>query len=387
MNLTQNFKSTVNVLFELWKDAIDNDRIPQTVTLLGSPGIGKTSAARALARRMTDYMTARGEANEAVCEVRDLSSSLPEDLGGLPYRDGDTTLYAPQSMIKNVCRDNAYGVLVLDDLPAASTAVQVASRQISLEHRVHDHHISKRVMVIVTGNRKEDKSAASTLPAHFRNSVLMLTVEPSFDGWEEWAYEQQMDSLIPQFLRFRPNYFSMLPKDADGNGSFATPRTWAMLGNALAVAKRTDTLYAVAAGLVGEGVTKELVAFDMLKSQLVSPDKVLVDPQAALPDRSILNGPDKMIAMVCGLADAAIAKSKDTKVKGNLAYVQYLCALAYVTETNREYVATSISTFTAHKGNFKKLLDSVPEARAKEPRVTAMLSKLAECFQSTNGSN
>jgi hypothetical protein len=177
----------------------------------------------------------------------------------------------------------------------------------------------------------------------------------------------------------------MLPKDADGNGSFATPRTWAMLGNALSVAKATDTLYAVASGLVGEGVTKELVAFDMLKSQLVSPDKVLADPQAALPDRSILNGPDKMIAMVCGLADAAIVKSKDAKVKGNTAYVQYLCALAWVTETNREYVATSISTFTAHKGNFKKLLDSVPEARGKEPRVTAMLSKLAECFQSSGG--
>jgi hypothetical protein len=385
MQLTQNFKSTVGLLFALWKDAVDNDRIPQTVTLLGSPGIGKTSAARQLAKLMTDYMVAKGEANSAVCEVRDLSSSLPEDLGGLPYREGDTTLYAPQSMIKAVCVPEAYGVLVLDDLPAASTAVQVASRQISLEHRVHDHHISRRVMVIVTGNRKEDKSAASTLPAHFRNSVLMLTVEPSFDGWEEWAFENNMDSLIPQFLRFRPNYFSMLPKDADGNGSFATPRTWAMLGNALTVAKATDTLYAVASGLVGEGVTKELVAFDMLKSQLVSPDKVLADPQAALPDRSILNGPDKMIAMVCGLADAAIIKSKDSKTKGNTAYVQYLCALAWVTESNREYVATSISTFTAHKGNFKKLLDSVPEARAKEPRVTQMLAKLAECFQSSGG--
>lgn len=386
MNLTQNFKSTVNVLFELWRDAVENDRIPQTVTLLGSPGIGKTSAARALGKRMTEYMRQKGADRDAVCEVRDLSSSLPEDLGGLPYRDGDTTRYAPQSMIRNVCDEEAYGVLVLDDLPAASTAVQVASRQISLEHRVHDHHISKRVMVIVTGNRKEDKSAAATLPAHFRNSVLMLTVEPSFDGWEEWYFDSGLDSLIPQFLRFRPNYFSMLPKDADGNGSFATPRTWAMLANALNVAKKTDTLYAVASGLVGEGVTKELVAFDMLKSQLVSPDKVLADPQGALPDRSVLNGPDRMIAMVCGLADAAIIKAADTKVKGNLAYVQYLCALAYVTETNREYVATSISTFTAHKGNFRKLLDSVPEARAKEPRVAAMLAKLAECFQSTNGS-
>jgi hypothetical protein len=380
-----NFTTVSQTMFEMWKHAIENSLTPQTVCLLGAPGIGKTSAARELSRLQTEYMRSKGATKDAVCEVRDLSSSLPEDLGGLPYRDGDTTRYAPQTMIRNVCEPEAYGILVLDDLPAASTAVQVAARQISLEHRVHDHHISSRVMVIVTGNRREDKSAAATLPAHFRNSVLLLTVEPDFKSWETWAHDSGIDQLVTQFLTFRPAYFSMLPKDADAQGAFATPRTWSMLGRLLDVARKTNSLHEMSAGLVGEGITKELVAFEMLRTQLVSPDKVLADPEGALPDRNILNGPDRMTAMVTGLADSAINKAKGAK--GNTAYVQYLCALAYVTETGgREYVGVSISTFLSHRGNFAKLRDAVMEAKQKDHRVQGMMKALADCFKST-GSN
>ena len=375
-----NFDKITNLLFEAWKHAIETNSVPQTVCLLGAPGIGKTSACRELSRLMTEYMGALGNETPAVCEVRDLSSSLPEDLGGLPYREGDVTKYAPPTMIRKVCDSNAYGVLVLDDLPAAPTAVQVASRQISLEHRVHDHEISRKVMIVVTGNRREDKSAASTLPAHFRNSVMLVTVEPELKRWESWAHEKGVDQLITQFLTFRPAHFSRTPADADQQGAFATPRTWMMLANLLPVARKLDTLRETAAGLVGDGVATELVAFELVRTQLVAPEKVLANPETALPDRSILNSPDRMLAMVAGLADACIHKAKQKD--GGKAHVQYLRALAYVTETGgREYVATSIATFLSHKGSFPKLKDAVMEAKA-DPRVAGMMSALAACFKS-----
>ena len=374
-----NFNQITNQMFESWKSAVEANRIPQTMCLLGAPGIGKTSAARELAKLMTAYMAEKGATKDAVCEVRDLSSSLPEDLGGLPYRDGDTTRYAPPVSIRRICEPGAYGVFVLDDLPAAPTAVQVASRQISLEHRVHDHVISPQVMIIVTGNRREDKSAASTLPAHFRNSVLLYTIEPDFKKWESWAHESGVDQLITQFLTFRPAHFSRLPADADAQGAFATPRTWVMLSQELKVARKLDTLRATAAGLVGDGVATELVAFELVRTQLVAPEKVLANPESALPDRTILNSPDRMYAMVTGLADAAIYKGKTEK--GNKAYVLYAKALAYVTETGgREYVATSIATFISHKGNFNKLRESLVESKS-DPRVMGMMSALAACFK------
>jgi len=84
--------------------------------------------------------------------------------------------------------------------------------------------------------------------------------------------------------------------------------------------------------------------------------------------------------MVAGLADAAIHRGKQKD--GGKAYVQYLKAVAYVTETGgREYVATSIATFLSHKGNFAKLKEAVLEAKT-DPRVAGMMSALAACFKS-----
>jgi hypothetical protein len=329
---------------------------------------------------MTAHMRAQGATADAVCEVRDLSSCLPEDLGGLPYRDGEVTRYAPQAWMDRLCAPGAYGVLVLDDLPAASTAVQVASRQISLEHRVHDAVIAPGVMVIVTGNRREDKSAAATLPAHFRNSVLLLTVDADFRGWARWYAEQGLDPLIPRFLTFRTGHFSQLPKDADGQGAFATPRSWTSFARLLPVARATDTVWEVAAGLVGEGVATEFVAFQRVAEELVSAEEVLDDPKGALPDpAAVLGSPDRMIAMVCALADTTIARARGTR--DNRHHERYLRALAWVTEKGgREFVAASVSTFVQNRGNFQKLEAAVRTCK-DEPEVKGMLGALAACFE------
>jgi len=377
------FDSITSTLFEMWLTGVGGNTL-QTVCLLGAPGIGKTSAARELANMMTEQRRKTDPtAKPAVARVLDLSSMLPEDLIGLPYGqdrgDGRVTKYAPQEWLAEVCDPDAYGVLVLDDLPAASTAIQVASRQASLERRIHDHKIAPGVMIVVTGNRREDKSAASTLPAHFRNSVMILTVEADFKRWETWYHDQGFDALVTQFLTYRPAHFSRLPADADTQGAFATPRTWSMLGRLIETGRKTGALRDMAAGLVGEGVATELMAFELVRSQLVAPEKVLADPESALPNPKVLDSPDKMIAMVTGLADAAIYKAGQKT--GGKAYEEYLRALAYVTEAGgREYVATSITTFIAHRGNFRKLKDAVTAVKS-DPRVKGMLTALAACFK------
>ena len=313
------FDSITTTLFEMWLAGTAKNEL-QTVCLLGAPGIGKTSSARELAVQMTEHRRKSDpSAKAAVSRVLDLSSMLPED-------------------------------------------------------------IAPGVMIVVTGNRREDKSAASTLPAHFRNSVMILTVEPDFKRWETWYHDQGYDSLVTQFLTYRSAHFSHLPADADANGAFATPRTWSMLGRLIATGRKTGTLRDMAAGLVGEGVTTELMAFELVRSQLVAPEKVLIDPEGALPNpKATLNSPDRMIAMVTGLADAAIHKA--TQKTGGKAYEEYLKALAYVTDAGgREYVATSITTFIAHRGNFRKLKDAVNNVKG-EPRVKGMLTALAACFK------
>tara|TARA_Y100000310_G_scaffold345347_1_gene463994 strand:+ start:3355 stop:4464 length:1110 start_codon:yes stop_codon:yes gene_type:complete len=366
------FNEQVEFLFQAWFDDTK-----QTVAILGPPGIGKTAAGREVAQRMTSYITSvDASLGKAVCEVVDLSSCMPEDILGLPWREESVTKYCPPEWLHAVCDPKAYGVLILDDLPAASTGVQVAARQISLERRVHGHKISDRILVLVTGNRREDKSAASTLPAHFRNSVLMLQLQPDLETWMNWYGEQKgYDDLITSYLQWRVGNFSKLPKDADQQGSFATPRTWSMLGKMCKVAKKQGVLFDVASGLVGEGCAVELVAFDKMRNSLVSPAKVLENPQEALPDIGTINSPDRMVAMVTGIAELSANRGK-----ANQHVSAFLKALAYITRQNNEYVAVGINTYRAKGGSPNALIKAIPRLRESDENVAEMVKTLREAL-------
>lgn len=374
-----NFTELVKTNFEMWKHSqLTNSKLV-TVVALGPPGVGKTSAGRQLAALMTEHVQRKNSnAGEAVIKVLDLSSMLPEDLMGLPFRDGSVTRYCPQSWMAPLCEEGAYGVLILDDLPAASAQVQVACRQVSLERRIHEMRLAPGIFIMVTGNRREDKSAATTLPAHFRNSVVILPFQPDFKGWEEWYMAQGYETDIPAFLHFKRSNFSRLPKDADDNGSFATPRTWSMLGQVLPAVSE-ESLLEVASGLVGSGVATEYAAFRLLRKELVSPEKVLEDPEKYLPNLSILDSPDRMIAMVTGIGEVAARLAKGNKSIPVL--TQYLRALAHVTSLKREFIAVSISTFKACRGSMKDLLLAARQGN-NDPAIKTLVQYLAKTLES-----
>lgn len=373
-----NFKGLADCTFGMWKKAQNGNEKPITVAVLGPPGTGKTSCGRLVADMMTEHVRHRTpNAPPAVCIVLDLSSMLPEDLMGLPFRDGNVTRYCPQSWLAPLCEEGAYGVLILDDLPAAAAQVQVACRQVSLERRIHEMRLSDGVFVLVTGNRREDKSASTTLPAHFRNSVVLIPFQPDFKGWEEWYLDKGYESDIPAFLHYKRAHFSRLPKDADAQGAFATPRTWSMLGKLIPGVSDAD-LPEIAAGLVGDGVASEYAAFRLLRKELVSPEKVMEDPERAIPNLKLLEGPDKMVAMTTGLGEVAARLAKGPKVIPVL--TKYLQALAYVTSKNREFVSVSISTFTASKGSMKDLLIAARQGN-QDGKIRELISYLSKTLE------
>ena len=70
----------------------------QSILLSGPPGIGKT----ALAEAVGVAMGPDAQGHEPIVEVRDLCSHLPEDLLGLPWREGDMTIYAPPAWLRRL---------------------------------------------------------------------------------------------------------------------------------------------------------------------------------------------------------------------------------------------------------------------------------------------
>jgi hypothetical protein len=385
------FKQFVDYAFAHWLDSVKKNIPCKTLCLLGSPGIGKSATATALAERMTDYVRANPgvmfktekpperDSIEAVCRVLDFSSMLPEDLNGLPYRNGNMTEYCPQRWVHELCGPTSFGVVVQDDLPAAAPAMHTAGRQMALERRIHDHRFSPGVLILVTGNRREHKAGAHTLPSHFRNSVTLLSIEPDVIEWKKWYGKQEgLDGIIPAFLTWKPELFSQTPADEDKVGAFATPRQWANLGRQFQGAQSagSDVLFAVAAGVVGKPVSTTFLGFVECFSQLPDPDKVLDNPKGMMPNPSeTLKTPDKQIAMTCALGDAAARRWKANKADKNEVPVKLMRAMAHVCEGIGEYTATGIQTFLDSGGNLTAIAKVARDYRT-DPVLGPMLDHI-----------
>lgn len=375
------FDEFVQYHLSLWQTAQNEGRPPSPATLcLGRPGIGKSAASKAVASLIATFLgrsvvdltsnpSYDGDINKAVLFYpADLSSMLPEDIGGIP-KPAETsvcgekimvTTYAVQRWLAPFLHPQAVGVLVFDDIAAANLAVQVAVRQAILDRRVGQHKFGDGVMLIATGNRREDKAGASTLPSHFLNAVCQIPLDPELKSWADWYGSTGLNPVIPAFLMWRPTHFSQSPGDADSKGAFASPRSWAMLGRVWEQAKKANARLEVASGTVGEGVAKELVSFDNLRSEIVDPAEVLKDPKKALPDpERALNTPDKRYAMVTAIAELSAERSRlrDPKARKGTGDAFYR-ALAWVTVGNREYASSACNHFIACRGISEELVEA-----------------------------
>lgn len=435
--ITLEHSEFVDYAFAHWLFCLENGIRPKTMCLLGPPGIGKSSAAYSIQEKMTAYVREHpelifgvstlkeavalleAERTEAVrakhygevlegklspedyearvafvlerqeplteadvaafAELLDFSSKLPEDLGGLPFRSADGfTDYCPQRWVAKLCGKYSFGVYVQDDLPAAPQAMQVAGRQSALENRIHQHRFADGVLVMVTGNRREDKASAGTLPSHFRNSVTLLSIEPSLKEWKAWYGKQKaVDPVVPAFLSWKPDYLSQTPGESkDKLGAFATPRQWFSLGQQFRAAKGCgdNVLDAVAAGLVGRGIALEFCGFVEIRSELPPPEKVLDDPKTYLAKpREILNEPSKRCAMATALGEHAAARWK--KLKGeerNEVPGKLLTALAWAAEAGDEYSAVGVQTFLDQGGNLTAIARMARAAKG-DPVVGRLL--------------
>jgi hypothetical protein len=152
--------------------------------------------------------------------------------------------------------------------------MQNLGRRIIWNREVNGLKLSDRTHVITMGNRSIDKSGAGRMSGKVKTAVTRLAMESNLEDWVDWALNANIDPVLIQFLRFKPNLLDMYSADAE---VCPTPRQWELV-NKVPTTLPLHLFHADVSGKVGEGAAAEYAAFRKIYQALVSFEDIVMNP-------------------------------------------------------------------------------------------------------------
>ena len=261
----------VNQLTELYATAYSSgmlDMIP-SVALWGPMGVGKSTAIKELAQRLSEKLGA----NVKVTDIRLLNFS-PVDLRGIPAADErkEFTVWLKPKIFD--LKEDAINILFLDEISAAPQSLQAAAYQIALDKMIGEHSLPKNCIVVCAGNRTTDRSVAFRMPKALANRLMHFEVTASFESWYLWAVAHGLDERVVGYLAFDN---SKLNLDAGVEElAFPTPRSWEFVSRLLKTSQRSpEQVHTLLAGCIGVSVASEFEAWCHVYDRLPKASDIL----------------------------------------------------------------------------------------------------------------
>lgn len=296
-------------------DSHDSFIIPYFV---GDPGSGKTAIPKQVAKEL-----------EIAYFQTIVAQFDPGELAGLPFMgevpitrmiDGKEVHTHETRMIRlrpsylpdYKDTESQIGVYNLDELPQAMQAGQNVMSQLVNEYRIGEHPISQGITMCATGNKPENKAGTHPMPAHLKDRLMFIYIEPNAEEWIRYGSQKGLNPLVRTYIR---KYSDKLSKFTPGTDANPTPRSWEKMSNILDMGLDEDTRFSAFCGTVGEGQATEFETYVRVEDRLPDPDEVIKNPATAPvfgnKDVDVLN------MLLASLADKA---NKDNI--GNI--IQYL---------------------------------------------------------------
>ena len=243
----------------------------------GAPGLGKTEGNALVARRLgLDIITLIG------------SQYDPAELAGwaLPVEGTDEMKRSKPDWWPD---GSTPTLIVLDELPQSTTAVQNIFAQLTNERRIGKRQLPDNVALTAAGNRLSDKAGTSAIPTHLRDRLMFLPVEADLEDVVAYLQRNHGDERVCGYLRARPEYLHKFDRDQTACPS---PRSWDRVSTILRKFK-VDPLcmsYAIA-GQVGQEASADFQVYLKVTSQMPDIDGIINAPgRAEIPSNlSILH--------------------------------------------------------------------------------------------------
>ena len=265
-----------------------------TPMMSGSPGIGKSQIVYQLAN----------EYNLKVIDVR-LAQCDPTDLLGFPSIKGAKAGYVPMETFPlesdPVPEGYSGWVLFLDELTSASLAVQAAGYKLILDRMVGTSPLHKNVAIIGAGNLESDNAIVQPMSTALQSRLAHMELTIDLKEWLNWAAENHIDHRITSYLNFKPgNLYTFQPDHTDK--TYACPRTYEFASRVLKLIDiGSPTALPMLAGVLSDGVARELLDFCKIEKELPKIQDIVSDPKGT----TLPSEPGTLFALTGSLAHHA----------------------------------------------------------------------------------
>lgn len=227
----------------------------------GAPGGGKSAAAAEVGKRLGF--------DRVVQFFPSLRSEV--DFLGTPAPTNDVTVWRPPQELVEL--STGRNLLIVEELSDAPIPVQNVMCGMFHDRKVGSVKLSPDTYIIATANRSEHKSGANRLVTKLAGRVRRIAFTEDLGDWENWAFSNNIDPVLVQYLRFSGKLSEFDPA-AD---ACPTPRNWARVA-LIPTDMDSDLYFEHVAGDVGEGAAAGYTAFRKIHDDLPDLSRVLVDP-------------------------------------------------------------------------------------------------------------
>jgi hypothetical protein len=198
------------------------------------------------------------------------------------------------------------GLIFVDDITGASHTVTASLLMLFQHRQVLNYTLPPDVMILAAGNRVEDQAYCTQLSSAMRSRMTQVDFSPDFEDWRQWAMDNDIESSIIAFLKFKGKDQYFIPKDQDlGDRAFACPRTWEHASNILQMKLPSDIQEEALMGSIGQSAAKEFIHYSRVYEELPTIEEIMKNPKTAMI-------PEKMDALYA-VATAVAQQAKHEK--------------------------------------------------------------------------
>ena len=254
-------QDTIKIYLE--KDEYGEYKIPvskqRPIFMVGAPGIGKTAIMEQLAQEMGIALVSYSMTHHTRQSALGLPFIKKKKYGGQEYDVSEYTMSEIISTVYDTMETSGIteGILFLDEINCVSETLAPSMLEFLQYKTFGRHEVPKGWIVVTAGNPKEYNRGVREFDVATLDRLKVMTVEPDFTVWKEYAMDKGICGSIIGFLQANTECFYHIETTVKGR-SYVTARGWEDLSRIIIMYE--ENKITIDYGLVSQYIRNEDIA-------------------------------------------------------------------------------------------------------------------------------